>query len=48
MKGLKEFSIHFQTDLNETMNVKISAKTWKSAIKKLLKEYPSAIIIDIN
>jgi hypothetical protein len=48
MKGLKEYFIRFQTDLNESMKVTIFAKSWKSARKKLLKDYPSAFDIDDN
>jgi len=40
------YNLTFQTDLNESMRVKILARSYKSAVKKLLKEYPSAFDID--
>jgi FKBP-type peptidyl-prolyl cis-trans isomerase (trigger factor) len=43
---MKTYTISFQTDLNASMRVEIKARSWKDAIKKLLKEYPSAFDID--
>ncbi|MFA5207394.1 MAG: hypothetical protein WC428_01940 [Candidatus Paceibacterota bacterium] len=40
------YNLSFQTDLNESMRVKIEARSYKSAVKKLIKEYPSAFDID--
>ena len=34
--------ITFSTNLNESISVEISEISWKSAYKKILKEFPSA------
>lgn len=43
---MKTYYIIFQTNLNASMKVEISARSYKSAVKKLLKEYPSAFDLD--
>ena len=47
-KMMNEYTIRFETDLNESMRVVIYAKTEKSAIKKLKADYPSAFKIDVG
>jgi hypothetical protein len=45
-QGIKSYLISFQTDLNASMKIIIEARSWKLAVKILLKEYPSAFDID--
>ena len=40
------YEFRFQTDLNASMKTEIQAYSFKLALKKLLKEYPSAFDID--
>ena len=42
------YKISFETDLNATMSVVVSAKNRCEAIKILKKDYPSAFNIELN
>ena len=43
---MRQYTIRFSTDLNESMKITIKARSYKEAIRKIKIAYPSAYDFD--